>query len=142
MPGPNGNVPLLGGGPPKPPEPTIHEGNQDAWAVLGALRQDNAQLAAQLAQFNIGLDPMSVIQTRLTAILEVLFPSGTVEGQAAQIAVEINFETMMGNVLAEARRSAVTAQLAAGAQVHPQLLEQMARATGQVTPDGLKKKRR
>lgn len=117
-------------GPGQGPDPNIHPGNEQAFAELKTIREENAVLAQQLQQFQIGLDPFSVIQTRLSAVIEVLVPSKTVAGQATQIAIEVQFETMMRAILAEARRNAVTAQLQAGAHVPPEMLEAMHRAQG------------
>ncbi len=109
-------------------EPTIHEANKQAWDELVVIRKENAKLIKQLRSFAIGMDPLSATQMRLTAFIETVFPSATVDGQAAQIQLEYNFESMLAGTLAEVRRQAVTAQLQAGAHVPPEMLEHMARA--------------
>lgn len=119
------------------PEPTIHEPNKAAFAELRQIREANQELIQQLAQHGIGMDMGSIIQTRITALIDTIYPSATPDGQARQIEIELRFENMMGQILSEARRSAVSAQLAAGAHVPPEMLEQVARASGQHLPPGL-----
>lgn len=125
---------LLGQPAPEQQQPTIHEGNVENFEALTELRSANMELVQQLAQYGMGLDPMSILQTRMTALIETIFPSATPEGQANQIIIELNFETMMKDVLADLRRNAVTAQLSAGAQVPPGMLEEVARQHGQQLP--------
>ena len=132
-------TPLLGQKTPDSPKPNIHAENADLYSELEGKQAENAELFKQLAQLGMGLDPLSVVHTRIAALIESIFPSGTSEGQAAQIKIELNFEKMMNDVLVEVRRNAVTAQLQAGANIPPHMLEQMAKATGQHVPDGLRK---
>lgn len=129
---------LLGQQAPEQQEPTIHPENTENFEALKTLRDANMALVQQLSQYGMGLDPMSLLQTRLTALIETIFPSATPDGQGAQIQIELNFETMMASVLADLRRNAVSAQLAAGAQVPPDMLEQVAKAHGQPVPRGFR----
>lgn len=132
-------TPLLGQKAPDQPELSIHPGNADLYKELEDKQAANAELFKQLGQLNMGLDPMSIVHTRIAALIESIFPANTPEGQAAQIKIELNFETMMNNVLSEARRNAVSAQLRAGANIPQQMMEQMAKASGQHVPPGLRK---
>lgn len=125
---------LLGQKPPDPPRPTIHASNEKSFAELEEARAANMELMQQLAGFSIGVDPFLIMHTRIAVIMDALFPSESDAGQAMQIEVELNFEKQMANILSEVRRNAVSAQLQQGARVPPELLEQMAKASGQVPP--------
>jgi aspartate aminotransferase-like enzyme len=130
---------LLGQKPPEPPKPDIHPENTELFEKLRVVQEANAELVAQLAQYRAGIDPNTLLNARIAAIMETIFPSRTPEGQKAQIAVELQFEEYMSNILKEARRTVVMAQLQQGANVPPEMLDEMAKAHNQPVPPGLGK---
>jgi hypothetical protein len=121
---------------PDAPKANIHPENQELWDELLELQGSNEEIEGQLAGYAVQMDPLSVLQTRLVALLEVLYPPETPEGQRKQIEVEMRHQAIMSGVLHEARRNVVKAQLAAGGRVPPGMLEEVARAHGQAIPRG------
>jgi hypothetical protein len=115
---------------PSVPDVKVHEENQAAYAAYREQQEANMVIEQHLAQMRMSLDAMSPMLLRFTAMLEVLCDPSTVEGEAKQIAIEHKFQTLLHDVLVEMRRQAVTAQLQAGAQVDPAMLEAIHRAQG------------
>jgi hypothetical protein len=74
---------------------------------------------------------MSVMQTRLSALIDTLFDGTTLQGQLLMLQLEHKFESAMNAVLKDAVANVVKAKLAQGTQgIPPEMMEKMAAASG------------
>ena len=112
------------------PDADVRPENQAAYDAYREKQEANMVIERHLSQMRMALDPLSAIQLRLTAMMDILCPPKTSEGEAMQIAVEDKFQELLTHVLSEMRRQAVSAQLQAGAHVPTEMLEAMHRAQG------------
>lgn len=109
------------------------------WGELQDIRAANAKMVQKLSQHGVGLDPVSLMQTRLSALIDILFDGTTAEGQAKMLGLEQKFEEAMNDVLKNATANVVKAQLAQGTNMPPEMLRQMAEASGMVAPSQKRK---
>lgn len=113
---------------------------ENIFIALAQKRMANGELLKQIQMHGVGLDPASLIQTRLSALIDTLFDGTTVEGQIGMLTVEHNFETAMADVLKEAAANVVKAVLSQGANVSPDEMQRMAQAAGIGVPAALRRK--
>lgn len=111
----------------------------DLYVELATLRGANGELLQQIQSHGVGLDPASLIQTRLSALIDTLFDGTTLEGQLGMLTVEKNFERAMAEVLKDAASNVVKAILSQGASVSPDQMAQMAQAAGIGVPAAFRK---
>ncbi len=129
----------LGPKPQQQPEPEVEEDPNEAirrqlppqvrpvWDELTMLRDENGELMQELAKHGVGLDPISVLTTKLSAIADTLWDGNTVKGQTKMIQMEIRYEKMMAGVLTEATKNIVKAMLTQGSNMPPAFIKQMER---------------
>ncbi len=110
------------------------------WDQLVGIRSENAELMKTLAGYGAGLDPVSVLTTKLSALVDCLWDGTTIKGQTKMIELEIKFEQMMSQILTVATQNITQAMLAQGAQLPPAFIKQMEKQSQMIrdsrTPDG------
>lgn len=103
----------------------------DPGAELDQLMESNKAGFSELARQGVQLNEAMLLHLRIETLAELVFGSGP-----GMVQFKLAFERQVSQVLEEARRQARKAQLAAGANVPPEQMKQMARAQGLLGPDG------
>ncbi len=99
---------------------------QPRWDELVELRDANAELIQELSQQGVGIDTMSVLMTKFSALVDTIWDGSTFKGQSKVIDMEYRFEEMMSTILSGAAKNLTQALLAQGANIPPALWNQMA----------------
>lgn len=101
-----------------------------AFDELTELQAANAELTEELGRYGVGLDPVSLIMTRISALVDSIWDGKTSRGQAKIIEMETRYETVMAGILADASKNVVKMMLSQGSNIPPALWKQMAKQSG------------
>ena len=99
---------------------------------LDQLMESNQAVFLELTRMGVQVNVGDLLNVRIHTLAEVLFG----ENGPGMVEFQLRFERKVATILAELTAEARKARIAAGAQVSPEQVQQMARAQGLLGPDG------
>jgi hypothetical protein len=98
-----------------------------AYATLEQRREENKALILSLAQLGAQVDAGSVLNLRISCLLDLLFPRTEKRGQRKQIEFELSVEKQLSANLTQMVQQVRRSRLTAGTTVPPDQVAAMAR---------------
>lgn len=110
-------------------------------AALTARNDRRVQALAGLTGGKGGFTHASMIDLKLACLVDMLFPSGTAKGQGLRLDLDQRIQEKLSQVISDNEKNIREQLLAAGAQLPPEMLAQMAAEQGLHMPAAERERR-